>query len=91
MSSTAVRPSAVPLWVRVCMSGVPDRRTAMVYYWLFVVAACAFPVGTLLLSGGPSARQFLLALLGTAFSAFALWSTAKAVRWLDRWGWDTLL
>jgi hypothetical protein len=68
------------------MFGVPDRSAAMVYYWFFVLAASALPMlplATPLVSQG-------LALVGSAYSVFALWSTARAIRWLDREGWHHL-
>lgn len=78
--------STAPAWVRLCLFGIPDRRTAMTFYWLFVVIAAAFPALELLpprITGGA-------AVAGSLFSVFALWSTARAVRWLDRHGWDRL-
>jgi hypothetical protein len=75
----------VPLWVRVCMQGVPDRRAALAFYWFFLVGLCATPVAALT---GFWARP--VAVVWALFLSFALWSTSAAIRWLDRHGWDLL-
>jgi hypothetical protein len=78
-----------PRWVRGCMIGVPDRRAAMIYYWVFAAGTCLGPLLALLPSrqhGGAVG----LALFVTLWSAFALLSTWRAIRWLDRHGWDAL-
>ena len=77
--------ASVPFWVRLCMFGVPDRSAAMGYYWLFVAGLCACPL--LALQG---VRSVPVVLLGGASLAFALWSTSRAIRWLDRHGWEQL-
>jgi hypothetical protein len=78
--------TAVPLWVRVCMFGVPDRAAAKAYYWLFVAGLCASPL--LAWQGTIGARP--TALLAGAFLTFAAWSTSRAIRWLDENGWELL-
>ena len=79
------RRASVPLWVRLCMFGVPDRSAALGYYWLFVAGLCACPLLALL-----SIRNVPTVLFGGAFLSFALWSTSRAIRWLDRHGWEQL-
>jgi hypothetical protein len=74
-----------PAWVRLCMFAVPDRRAAAAYYWLFVAGLVAFPVNAVL-SDGFSASS----IAGMAFCTFALWSTSRAIQWLDVHGWDLL-
>lgn len=74
----------VPAWVRLCMPGVPDRRTAAGFYRLFTLGLCATPL--LALTGSwtrPAAAAWAL------FLTVALWTTSAAVRWLDRHGRDT--
>ena len=83
--SLADRP---PAWVRFCMFGVPDRRIATGYYWLFLAGLVAFPLRNLL--GGSSEAGLGLMLGGMAFCTFAIWSTSRAIRWLDRHSWDAL-
>lgn len=83
VQSSAARKA--PAWVRFCMFGVPDRRTAMVFYWVFGTALGASPFLTLWFDLD---RLTAFAVLG--FSVFALWSTSRAIRWLDQHGWDTL-
>ena len=87
-STSTSRPgrSAVPAWVRLCLLGVPDRRAAIVFYWVFAVAMCA---GLLLPLTEVPLPRFAAFGLG-AFCFFGLWSTSSAVRWLDRHGWDLL-
>ena len=78
-----------PWWVRHCLFGVPDRRAAMVYYWVFVAMLFVAPLLTLdMVPGLRISKLKALAILG--FCMFALWSTSQAVRWLDEHGWDKL-
>lgn len=89
---TQNRPSAgrPPAWVRFCMLGVPDRRIATGYYWLFLAGLVAFPLRSLL-SGSPGSGAGLAFMLGgMAFCTFAIWSTSRAIRWLDTHSWDML-
>lgn len=84
-------PSAsVPAWVRICMTGVPDRRIARGYYWLFLAGLIALPLWALLDSTRGGATMPLPVAAGMAFFAFALWSTSRCIRWLDRNGWGLL-
>ncbi len=84
------RKGSPPWWVRCCMFGVPDRRTATGIYWLFVAALCGSPfVVHPWAAAGPAAAA-ATALGAMSFPLFALWSTSRAIRWLDRHGWDTL-
>lgn len=77
-----------PAWVRFCMFGVPDRRIARGYYWLFLAGLIAIPILRLVTPAGDLGATRVL--LGTAFCAFALWSTSRTIRWLDEHGWNTL-
>ena len=70
--------------MRLCLTGVPDRRAAVAFYWLFVVAMCVMPV--LALTG---LWHRPVAVVCAPFLAFATWSSGQAIRWLDRHGWDT--
>ena len=76
-------PSTPPLWVRVCLSGVPSRRAAMVFFWGFL-AAIPVIVGAAVAGVLPAASAMSIAV----FLAFAGWSTGEAVRWQDRNGWE---
>lgn len=77
-----------PGWVRLCLLGVPDRAAALRYYWIFAAGLCASPL--LLLLGTDPVTRGVLALGFAAFCAGALWSTSRAVRWLDQHGWQRL-
>ncbi len=83
-TTPATRP---PWWVRLCLFGVPDRRTALGFYWLFVAGICGSPLLTLA-PGGDVGRLGAFGAIG--FCTFALWSTSRAIRWLDEHGWDSL-
>jgi hypothetical protein len=85
--SSANRP---PLWVRLCMFGVPDRRIATGYYWLFLAGLVAFPILTLLVGTRTTGAVMALMIGEMAFCTFAIWSTSRAIRWLDRHNWDVL-
>jgi hypothetical protein len=94
LSELAGAPTArggAPWWVRVCLFGVVDRPVAMVFYWLFVAASILAPALLLVLPTrlGTAHRLTLVASLA-GFATFSLWSTARAVRWADRHGWDEL-
>jgi hypothetical protein len=78
----------VPAWVRMCTFGVPDRVAALRYYWIFVAGLCASPL--LLRLESTPARSRLFALTAAAICFGALWSTSRAVRWLDQHGWQRL-
>ena len=77
-----IRP-APPLWVRVCLSGVPSRRAAMVFFGGFFAAIPAV-LGAAVAGLLPPASAVSIGIL----LAFAGWSTGEAVRWHDRRGWD---
>jgi len=79
-----------PLWVRLCMFGVPDRRIATGFYWLFVAGLLAFPILTLFRGSPASPAGLALMVGGMAFCTFSLWSTSRAIQWLDRHNWDLL-
>jgi len=77
-----------PAWVRFCLWSVPDRATALRYYWIFVGGMCLSPF--LMLFGNSAVTRILLSGGVTAFFIGALWSTSRAVRWMDRNGWHRL-
>lgn len=77
-----------PFWVRLGMSGVPDRVTAMRFYWFFIAVLCASPLVLLKMSTGPTGLRIFMAL--AAMGLVAAWNTSSAVRWLDRHGWHRL-
>ncbi len=80
-----------PRWVRRGLFGVTDRAAAMIFYWLFVVMSLAGPTYLLLAPGRATFGQRLVAAVGIAvFTGYSVWSTARAVRWADRHGWDKL-
>jgi hypothetical protein len=82
--------SRPPAWVRFCLFGVPDRRIATGYYWLFLAGLVGFPL-RYLLSANPGSEAGLTSMLGgVAFCTFAIWSSSRAIRWLDRHSWDML-
>ena len=78
----------VPWWVRFCMFGVPDRASALRFYWIFVGGLVASPLLLRVTSAPVPARWLVVGPLG--FCLFASWSTWRAVRWLDRQGWHRL-
>lgn len=78
-----IRP-APPLWVRVCLSGVPSRRAAMVFFGGFLGAIPAV-LGAAVAGLLPAAAAASIGVI----LAFAGWSTGEAVRWQDRRGWDS--
>ena len=75
----------VPTWVQLCLFGVPDRRSAMTFYWIFAGGLCAMPV--LAISG---AQEASTTIAGALFLMFAAWSTSRAVRWVDEHGWNLM-
>lgn len=75
--------AAPPLWVRVCLSGVPSRRAAMAFFGGFL-AAIPVVVGAAVAGVLPALPAIWIGVL----LAFAGWSTGEAVRWQDRRGWD---
>lgn len=80
-----------PLWVRRKLFGVVDRAGAMAFYWLFVLMTIGVPTYLLVAPGRPSLAQRLIAasVMGV-ITTYMTWSTARAIRWLDRNGWDKL-
>ena len=84
--ATAKEP--VPTWVRATLFGVPDRTTALRFYWIFVAGLCASPL--LMRLNVRPATGALLSLGVAAFCFGALWSTSRAVAWFDRHGWQRL-
>jgi hypothetical protein len=83
-----------PPWVvRLTMIGVPNRVAAWGVYGFFLLvllASAAGAVADTLGRSSPIQLERSLALVVASFSVFALWSTAKAIRWTDRHGWDRL-
>ena len=78
----------VPWWVRCCIFGVPDRASALRFYWIFVGGLLASPL-LLRVTRAPLLGRWL-AVVTLLFCLFASWSTWRAVRWLDRHGWHRL-
>jgi hypothetical protein len=80
-----------PLWVRLGLFGVVDRAGAMVFYWLFVAMSLVMPAYVLFMPGRAGLGQRVVAAVGLAvLTGYSVWSTARAVRWADRHGWDKL-
>jgi hypothetical protein len=77
-----------PAWVRFCLCGVPDRASALRFYWIFVGGMCLSPL--LMRFGYSAVTRSLLSAGVIAFFAGALWSTSRAVRWMDNHGWHRL-
>ena len=75
--------SKPPLWVRLCLSGVPSRRAAMVFFGGFFAAIPAV-LGAAVAGLLPAGSAISIGI----FLAFAGWSTGEAVRWHDRRGWE---
>jgi hypothetical protein len=85
---TTVEEPPVPGWVRLCLFGVPDRAAALRYYWIFLAGMFASPLLTRFYPT-PMTGSVIAAGFATFFFG-ALWSTSRAVRWLDRHGWGRL-
>ena len=82
------RETVVPMWVRLCTMGVPDRAAAVGFYWLFIAGIVAAPLHLVLVHSRFLGATLFLAMVALCFSAS--WSTSAAIRWLDRHGWDRL-
>ena len=86
--------SITPPWiVRVTMIGVPNRVVAWGFYAFFLILL--FGTGAVAVASKfgwspPLQIETSLALFVASFSVFALWSTAKAIRWTEQHGWDQL-
>lgn len=79
--------------VRATLVGIPNRFVAWGFYAFFLVALLSTGVKAVADQIGantPLALDTPLMLFGALFSTFSLWSTAKAIRWADRRGWDQL-
>lgn len=80
-----------PLWVRRKLFGVVDRAGAMVFYWLCVLMTIGVPVYLLVAPGRATLVQRLLAAIAMGITTtYMTWSTARAIRWADRHGWDKI-
>lgn len=83
-----------PPWlVRVTLLGVPDRRVAWGYYAFFTLvlfAAVTAAVFVRMLAPHRAAAYGPVLLSLAVWAVFALWSTAKSIRWADAHGWDRL-
>jgi hypothetical protein len=89
-AAAAVRP---PWMVRITMIGVPNRVVGWGFYAFFVLllfGSGAAAVATRLGWSSPFQIETSLSLFIAGFSVFALWSTAKAIRWTEQNGWDQL-
>lgn len=69
-----------PWWVRTSLWGVPDRKAAIGYYWLFTAVGVLSAAASL-----TTLSPFFFGLSG--LSLFGIWTTSQAVRWLDKHGW----
>jgi hypothetical protein len=81
-------PRRAPLWVRLCLFGVPDRKAAMGFYWIFVAASLTVPLWVATRLQGPAGAMTALAFL--AVFVFGICGTSKGVKWADAHGWDTV-
>lgn len=80
-----------PIWVRRKLFGVVDRAGAMVFYWLFVLMTMGIPVYLLVAPGRATlAQRLIAAIVMGIITTYMTWSTARAIRWADRHGWDKL-
>jgi len=80
-----------PLWVRRKLFGVVDRAGAMVFYWLFVLMTLGVPVYLLVAPGRATlAQRLTAAIVMGIITTYMTWSTARAIRWADRHGWDKI-
>ncbi len=90
----AIATAPTPPWiVRITMIGVPNRVVAWGFYAFFLLllmASGASAVADKLGMASPVRLETSLAMFVMGFSMFALWSTAKAIRWIDQHGWDQL-
>jgi hypothetical protein len=78
-ATLAVQSQAMPWWVKTSLWGVPDRKAAIGFYWIFTAVGLVSAV--IAVSGQP--RAFAL----SGLSLFSIWTTSQAVRWLDKHGW----
>jgi hypothetical protein len=79
-ATSAIGVKAAPWWVRTCLWGVPDRKAAIGFYWIFLAVGLISAVVGI---GSSSPIAFTI----SGFSLFAIWTTSQAVRWLDKHGW----
>lgn len=80
-----------PRWVRLGLFGVVDRAGAMVFYWLFVVMSLVVPTYLLVMPGSATVgERVVCAALLAAATGYAVWITARAIRWADQHGWEKL-
>jgi hypothetical protein len=91
---TAAAATVTPPWiVRITMIGVPNRVVAWGFYAFFLLllfGSGAAAVATRFGWSPPLPIETSLSLFVAGFSVFALWSTAKAIRWTEQNGWDQL-
>ena len=80
--------ASLPIWVRLGTLGVPDRQTALRFYWLSVATTCLSPFLLLVPSTRP--MGICIALVVGIFSFANVFGTSRAIRWLDRHGWERL-
>ena len=79
-ATSAIGVEAAPWWVRTCLWGVPDRKAAIGYYWIFTAVGLISAVVGI---GSSSPIAFMI----SGLSLFSIWTTSQAVRWLDKYGW----
>ena len=87
---TGTKQEVPPWWVRLPMTGVPDRRAARAYYWLQVALLLGWPLLLLTAESKPAALKLVTIVGGAALLAVGIVNTSSAIRWLDRHGWDRL-
>lgn len=83
---------SAPIWVRVCLLGMLDRRAAMVFYWTLMVLSTVAMLGVvaLVLTAPAMSTPILLLSLLSLWFVFGTWTTSRAVRWTDAHGWHRL-
>ena len=87
---TGTTREAPPWWVRLPMTGVPDRRAAKIFYWIQVALLLAWPLLLIAGESAPAGLRLGTVIGGAAFLAAGILNTSAAIRWLDRHGWDRL-
>lgn len=95
VAASASDPAApAPPWiVRVTLLGVLNRQAAWGFYVFFMLALFATVVAAVsarVLAPQRAAPYAPTLLFLAVWAVFALWSTAKAIRWADAHGWDRL-
>ncbi len=86
MDRDVIRP---PLWVRFQLLGIPDRTTAIVVWWLLLIASIGVPIYCLKTGHVRVNLQLPVAVSLGLLCCFSNICTGTAVRWMDRHAaWD---